>query len=244
MKRSRVFFICMFSCFLAVATNIKAGNTIKTERLPDNYQIMFASEPTNFPSGFVECVAWPDANRIKRGRIENNNPAVSNAIANTVKWLQTILKPQWVPDESSLDVFAFKADTEGIDAIRFRYKIDGVIIQIRSTASTISVIITDDKQNLKQFSEEEAKLYVTEKIERFLNNSEKIKNISLNKITRDKACVRGYADVKPESLNYWWGLMSWWTDGNSVLFSTGKADGGPLAPTLKKHWFSPETTQQ
>ena len=49
--------------------------------------------------------------------------------------------------------------------------------------------------------------------------------------------IEGLPNVKPETCNYWWGLMGWWTDGNAVMFATGKANGGPLMPSVKKDWF-------
>lgn len=185
-------------------------------------------------------VTWPGSARIQAVQISLGDARVSEAVSSTRRWLRTILQPQWIPSEAFLELFALRGDVDGNDAIRCRYKAERFIIQLTSTSSGITVIIHDrDTPTLnRRVTEEEARQIVGDRIARFVQEAAKVEKNAFVHIYRANFGFRGNSDFASADSLYWWGLVHWWTDGRDVIMRFGKADGGPLLPSLRPDWFS------
>jgi len=186
------------------------------------------------------ALKWPSEAEIRATSADPKRKAVQDACRWTVRWLKTILRPELLPPESDIHPLPLKSQVQGYDVVRLRYEINGRIVQVMATSSALFVVVKDTgrKSPRKPLTIDAAKAYAAECIDRFLNEADRIKRISMKHVRRTKHGVKGLPDIRSETCNYWWGLVSWWTDGDTVMFAAGKADGGPLRPTLWKHWFS------
>jgi len=137
-------------------------------------------------------------------------------------------------------VTALKGDIEGNDAVRLRYKLNDTRIQVVSTSSGLNLVIQDASSSKKKSlpNQDEAVSYISDSIAEYLQYSDRIREVSLKLVKEQGGGFKGIPEVRPPSCDYWWGLVGWWTDGDVIIFSIGKADGGPLMPTLRADWLS------
>lgn len=178
--------------------------------------------------------------------VSTEKQTVTEAKRMATKWIRTVLKNEWIPDDIDVRLIALDSYINSYDAICVRYEYNGYYIQIVQTNPEIVIIIksiftkgkeqNDIKVNLKEKQIE----FVYKKTGLFFNESEKIKKISTTKI---KTFSKGLIG-KPEqrnvvgALNQWWGNIYWWTDGETIAFSILKYYGGAGIPFgLPKDWF-------
>lgn len=217
--------------------------TPMSESVPEDIQLLTNQSLNYFPGFTRDIIEWPDKAKAERGKLDSTNPLVVAGISNTVHWLEQVLQPNWIPalgESSSVVPLALKADVQGNDAVRLRYKIHDAIIQVVSTSSGLNLLIhnTTPSKGDRLFGQAEAMHYIANKIDQYLQHSEEIKAVSLKLMREQGQGFRGDPDVRPETCDNWWGLVGWWTDGDIVLFSIGKAEGGASEPVLKADWLS------
>lgn len=223
---------------LLAADSLKKAKKVK--KLSHDYVLLNKSVVEDLHSFKKSAVVWPTQAAINAKKADRSSKGVQQALQSTLQWLQTVLRSEFVPDESDVELIPLKSDVQGHDVVRLRYKTASYAVQIMSTSSGITVVIKDDDRKVhgKPIDVEQAKIYIRDCIDKFFNEADRIKSISLTNVQKKRNGIAGLPDVKPETCGYWWGLMSWWTDGQTVLFSTGKADGRAEEPNLKKEWFS------
>jgi hypothetical protein len=63
-------------------------------------------------------------------------------------------------------------------------------------------------------------------------------------IQEKNGIMMGRPDIQSNTCGDWAGLMSWWTNDQTILFSTGKVDRNrPRPSVLDKNWFSKQNKQ-
>jgi len=98
-----------------------------------------------------------------------------------------------------------------------------------------------------RFASEEA-YYVSEKYHKrlaievfdlFLTELGKVVYSSMTSVASQDGviCGKPALSIRPSFSNHWCGLVTWWTDGESLAFLCGKSQRGPLAPPVLKDWF-------
>lgn len=238
----KMFIVCSFGMafFWAVGLVAEEGNKetpVQTERVPADYRCVSDAAVKDLHPFTRAHVVWPDAESIGKSKVESTNRQVQAAIRLTTMWVTNTLRPEVTTAEP--EVLALKGDAQGHDVIRFRYKVRDAVVEVASTASRLTLVIDPvNKRVPENLKKEEAKQYVDATIEEFLQQPDKVKASSLLHITRVASGYKGAPEVKPETCNFWWGLVDWWTDGKIVVFSFLKADGGAMEPAPEKHWFS------
>jgi hypothetical protein len=131
----------------------------------------------------------------------------------------------------------------GHDAIRFRYNIEESIIEVASTHAHITLTIQPASERgvtNRIENAAEAGVQVGSVVARFFRESEKIKAESVKNISAFPFGFKGKSSGEGEGSLYWWGSISWWTDGRTTVFTIAKKDGGSWYPAPKDHWFTPE----
>jgi hypothetical protein len=218
----------------------KEGKRMFNE-IPAHLQLVDAAKAGRFPEFLRECATWPSEEALRRRRIAVTSDAVASAIRSTVNWCERILKRQWVPDDLERRLVPLRSEIAGHDAIRARYEVDGNLIQLVSTSSGFIVFIRPVATQDQALSQEEKSRLVIRVLNEFLNEPENIRAVSMSLVAaHPDGTLEGQPVIQRETLNYWWGLVSWWTDGRVLRFSTGKADGGSTVPSLKKDWLTRE----
>lgn len=243
--RSSMFALCNLYLLLGaivMTANESGGKQIKVQKIPNDYAVLAESVVGDLHAFKKASFAWPAESTINAQSVDHSRKAVQDACKSTLHWLSAVLHSDFVPQESELQLFPLKSQVQAHDVVRLRYKTDDYMMQVMSTSSGITVIIKDVSEEApgKPIDIGQAKTYVRQCIDRFLNEADHVKSVSMKNVHMTKHGVEGLPEVEPETCNYWWGLVSWWTDGNTVLFSTGKADGSAVEPTLKKDWLSGE----
>lgn len=236
--------LIMASCLGITAQGQTERQEPTSESVPDSLQLLTKQSLSNFPNFTRDIIEWPDNAKAKRSKLNRSNPLVAAGISNTVNWLAQVLQPNWIPSlgESSSVVapLALKGDVQGNDAVRLRYKRHDSVIQVVSTSSGLNLLIQDTAPPKKDrlIGQAEAINYIAKKMDQYLQHSEEIKAVSLKLVREQGQGFRGDPNVRPETCNNWWGLVGWWTDGDVVLFSIGKAESGAFQPVLKANWLS------
>jgi hypothetical protein len=231
------------SCFLAGTEAQAQRQAAKAEPVPDTLQLLTNESLDDFPAFTRDIIVWPDKVKTERNTLDPSSPLVAAGISNTLRWLELVLQPHWVPsleDSPSVIPLALRADVQGNDAVRLRFKIHDTVIQVVSTSSGLNLLIqgpVPPKSN-GLVSQAEALSYIGTKIDQYLQHSQQVKAVSLKLVREQGRGFRGDPEVRPETCDHWWGLVAWWTDGNVVLFSIGKAEGGASEPVLKANWLS------
>lgn len=220
---------------------LQAGE-IKPEiqKVPDEYRCVPSSVGEVLHPFTSAHVMWPDAQEIGRRRADSSEKPVREAVDSTVTWLKRILREEWIPDISSLDILALKSDVQGHDAVRFRYRVEGVVIEVASTVSRMTIVIQPGDNEIRRSSLQEvgAKHYVSSVVDEFLQKADEVKRGAFRKVKKTKSGFTGSVIVTEDTGIYWCDFVAWWTDGRTVVFSIDKADGGAWIPTPRKHWFS------
>lgn len=180
---------------------------------------------------------WPSDELIKLKRIPNERKEVQEAITDTMFWLKTVMRSELVPNETEIDILPLESGLNNLDVIRFRYSIGEYIIQVSSTAATIAIVIGFiDKIEKKDYNTTTIKPFINKYINIFFNSSEKIFEKSSWKVNKNLAGFEGRALSFPLD---WWQTVSWWTNGEIVLFSVRKASSSnPRLKVTDAQWFS------
>jgi hypothetical protein len=219
-----------------------------------NYDAIHAADaPLSFKNEVIEpkisaqfhpfwrqMVTWPSNDKIKSSQADMADPKVGRAIESTKQWLTNILQTKWLGDLKGIEIIALHDDVDGNDTVRFSFKSENKLIRGAATSASIVIGIADANTNIatRTIDEKKGKDIAAARIDEYLNHAKEIKNTSLRKVQVHHGSLIGEPDVNPLTSEQWFGLVSWWTDGTRILFATGKADGGPLMPTLYKDWFS------
>ncbi len=232
----------LFTIFLVITGyNVHAvEKKIVTKRLTKDYIFISNKKLKRFPVFWQDIVLWPTDKQISENKDMIDEKSVKQPIKSSIRWVKNILRQEWVPEYSNINIYPLKAYANGADAIYFRYQINNYAIQIVQTSWCIFIIVKDrnKKASLGNTNITEASKYVSEILDLFFQKSDKIKDISMTKVNKLGAGFCGKPAIKSASSSYWWGLMSWWTDGQTVLFGTGKQDGGAWVPSITKEWFA------
>ena len=241
MRMIVIFFAVYFAvieCTLCEENGIH--EKIQAEKIPDGYVFIDASVAEYFHPYRNAAVRWPTVSQIAESRTGINEKAAKEAVDSTMEWLKRILRTEWVPERSSLDFFPMRAYIQKkYDAVYCRYKIKNYAFQIISTHGSIIVIIKEinKKQPPDNLDLDNARAYVSEAFDMFMQKSDKIKNASMTKIVKVKNGIKGDPDNRSLQ-NRWWELFDWWTDGNTIMLLTTKLDERPYVPAGGQAWFS------
>ncbi len=236
--------VLVMSCYVVTPAQAQTEHQAPMpESVPEALQLLTNQSLSQFPNFTRDIIEWPDKAKAERSKLDRSNPLVAAGISNTVRWLERVLQPNWFPslgESSSVTPLALKADVQGNDAVRLRYKIHDAIIQVVSTSSGLNLLIEDAAPSKEDglLGQAEAMNFIANKIDQYLQHSDQIKAVSLKLVREQGRGFRGDPDVGPETCDSWWGLVGWWTDGHVVLFSIGKAEGGASEPVLKANWLS------
>lgn len=238
-KKLMLLFVIFVAIGCAFCEEKAIQEKIVAEKIPDDYVFIDIATTMHFHPFKKAAVCWPSVKEIAESKIAVNKDAAQKAISETMEWLKRILSPEWVPEQSSIDFFPMKAYIQKCDAIYCRYKIKNYAFQIISTSWSMIVIVKDISRNQLSESIEinNAQAHVSTVLDMFVQKSDKIKTASMTKVIKTANGVKGTPDMK-SSLPAWWNLVSWWTDGNTVMLGTCKADGGPSFPGGQEVWFS------
>lgn len=214
------------------------------KNIDPHVQLMELNAIQNLPPFLRDSVVWPTEDTIQLKQMDQKNHAVEEAIRSTIRWHRTILQEQWVPEDVEERLLLLRADIEGHDTIRVRYEKDDFQIQAAYTSGNMCILIRDNRGPAKKTMEEKT-LFLLEALRKVFAHSNEIIETTCGNITEmpDKN-VDGKPMIPNESMNYWWGLCSLWTDGKVVRVTTGKADGGSAEPVLMKDWFSEKELEQ
>ena len=241
--------LIIFSVFLSnIVIGQNANIVTKIGKVPDDYLCIMGTAANDLSPFIRSHIMWPNKERISRSKKDLNNNNVQKAVVSTFDWVKKVLRPEWVPDNiAAIDVLALKAEVvgsedvegQGHDVVRFRYKVQNFVVEVASTVPMLTLVVQKDNGEDPPvgLNEETAKRFVGNTIDQFLQESDKIKNISFKNIEKGKVGYKGKSETKPETCNIWWGNVYWWTDGRTVMFSILKADNRPLVPMPKKDWF-------
>ncbi len=233
-------------CFILLTTYAYSSNlngSAKTVPLPDSYIFLQPAVIDSIGITNKEFVKWPDMTIVKGKVINIDDPCAKKALASTYEWLSKILKTRWLPSIDKIDIYAIKGDVQGIDTIRMRYSVNGYAFQIASTSSGLIVVMQEIYSELEygyKVNKEEVDRYISTRLEDIYNNAESIIRNTNRSIKKGEYGFYGVPSMKGNSSSFWWGLTYWWTDGNALILSIGKADAsGPvMKPSLKKNWFN------
>ncbi len=175
--------------------------------------------------------------------IATERQTVTEAKRMAAKWIRTVLKNEWIPDDLDIRLMALNSYVNGYDAICIRYAYNKYYIQIVQTNSEIAVTIKpfSQKREIQQIgSEVKQKEFISKKIELFFNESGNIRKVSTLKIETFPGGFQGKpvpAKIEGAS-NQWWGRIHWFTDGETIGFLIPKYYGGSGIPVgLPKDWF-------
>jgi hypothetical protein len=225
-----------------VSCSREQHSQVSTERAqedPNSSPFASEAEMADLPPHWRAELLWPTQTQIENNRMPLDQKLVKKAVDDTMRYLAMVLQDKWVPNRSDVDILPLKSSLEGCDAVWLRYERGDYAIQVVSTSAQIAVAIRDRKTVSKdEINQSRAKKHVSSMLDKFFRESEKIQRISMNRVKETKTGVFGYPTIAGPMADYWWGLVSWWTNGNTILIGTGKYDGGPWSPDLEKDWFS------
>lgn len=228
-------FVSLAGLVLGEAEMSKA--IVQTRPVAQDYRCISTNAAEDIPAFTRSHIMWPDSGRITRNQVAVTNNQVSEAVQSTILWVKKVVRPEFVPEKPT--ALALKGDVDGHDVIRFRYAIDDSIVEVASTAPRLTFVIQrKDRAASDDLKEGDAKTFVSSIIDQFLNDADRVKATAFLRVSKTKHGYYGAPTVRPETCNYWWGPVVWWTDGKVVVLSLQKADGGPLEPTPKDNWFS------
>lgn len=249
----RIFFLLLFAIlclYLSVFlfTPLFAAQEAGVEPLAPEMQLCSEKLLSLIPDHMRGYFVWPSP-----AEIISHMPAPDkgeSAKSSSAEWIQTVLQSQWIPGDLNArlvalneDILEFDPDSESeshalYDTVRLRYEIGGYYIQISQTSFAMGIVIKPSKAIQPiPVSEEEQKKLVIDKLGLFFTEPDKILKSSMTDVTS----MAGITSGKPDLVSYadaWYGLVSWWTDGEILAFIFGKAEpDSPVLPPVIKDWF-------
>lgn len=163
------------------------------------------------------------------------------------KWIKTILKPEYLPDDLFDHLILLDGAENKADIVCVRYRTDiGYEIQIVQTNTELFIVFgqpdalgRDDF--VKNMGSDTASSLVEDIVSNLFDKSEAISvmhSLSEIKSTDGFYYFHQKWSSNTRGSNQWWGNVSWWTDGITVAFYIPKFYGGSLIPFgLTEDWF-------
>lgn len=190
----------------------------------------------------ADLLRWPTSEQMKR--LRSDKKPSENTFFAPVKTIRRVLQQQWIPTDLPDRMICLKHAVDDSDAVLVRYELDGYNIQIVQTTKNIGITIQStikeqSPETAKPSSAEYAREEVGKTIDRFFNESEKIKAVSLGEVTPTAYGFSGKSGFESPiegSFLHWWGLVSWYTDGQTFGFIVGKPSRA-TPPAEKRDWF-------
>lgn len=257
MRSLRWFLILAFLCCSlrgAISAEKKVAKKVAKE-IPIEMQLFKTETLKTFPNidKKVGYFTWPSAEKISKSLrhsdetlsaakkklaipnwITANKVSVTEAKRMAEKWIRTIVKDSWIPDDIHSRLIALdSSDANDYDTICVRYKMMGYYIQIVQTNPEIAITIKPIERKT---------LLAEQVIDLFFVKSNEIKENTLSQqLEAFPAGSRGTprdSSKKPKVRNQYWGHTYWWTNGESFAFLIQKFYGGKGVPYgLPKDWF-------
>lgn len=235
--------VCTLLLFFLSSNTLLVGGLReqKTEKIPETYQFVPESVLISDPGSFRKAaLIWPDKKNIREKECLSSNKKVSTAIESSLIWLEKVVKPEWIPRQSQLKIFALKTDVLGSDAIRFRYQMGNYLFQVTNTYSVIAIAIKEknSSKDIRKITVNEAKAFISSSFVKFFNHADTLGNFLFYRVSELK---NGTVKAVPANSagNAWCQLNTWWTDGKTILLIAVKTEAGRSSLGLeKKIWFS------
>lgn len=235
------------SCFLVVVFAIggtemcfadKKANVVEIKDFPRGLAFFTKDARKVLPEQTVAYYNWPTEEELRAKLVTEGN-AVSKAKTSSVRWIKKVFKRKWIPKDIENRLIALNDKANGHDQTRARYMIDKHAIQIIQNTAMISILVqqvgkTPVKGTIKQ------QQLVKAAVQAFLNEDEKICKISCSNATYTWYGLVAGRPIKTEIKDsgiHWWGHTHWKTDGQTVIFTILKFDGGPAEPSCARDWF-------
>lgn len=214
------------------------ANSVDVNDFPEG--LFFFTEEVRrvLPKETVAYYNWPIEEELS-AKLVTEGEAVSKAKASSVKWIKKVLQDRWVPGDIENRLIALNDKTKGHDQIRARYMIGKHAIQIIQNTAMISIVVQQaGKTPVTEITGQQQLARNT--VQTLLNEQENICNISCsNQPTTWYGLLKGRpikTEIKDSGI-YWWGHTYWRTDGQTVIFTILKFDGGPAELSRAKNWF-------
>lgn len=229
--------------FLSINLTAKE-KPVKIEKIESRANIFKDELKGDIPSYWKKDLAWPSESEINLRQIPLNDVTVQYPVRSTMEWLTTILRSEWVPQESKINVIPLKAGVQGnekipYDSVRLRYRAGDYLIQVSSDSRDIVIIMKSiNVASIKKdvFEAEEANRFANETVAIFFNEADQIPKTCDWKIRKINKSVEGVINNVPMA---WWQSVNWSTDGSIIMFSIQKLDpNNPRRPYLIPNWFS------
>lgn len=221
------------------------------EKVSDLFILIENKEMEGLHPYWKGILTWPSPNEIKSRQVNKgavlpkegvDEKLVTKAIDSTMEWLGRVLKPEWVPEKSEIDILALTSDIEGSDSVRLQYRMGDYTVQVASIHPTIWIAVKNNKKETpSHFSIEQAKKHAQEIMGLFVQVDEKMMQKQFTNLQPLGKGFFSFQSNKPENWN-WRGMMSWWTDGNVFLIYTNKSFGNGRMPGDLPKWFSETPT--
>ncbi len=235
-----------FLAFLTLATFVAilgAHGAEQVRDIPSDIQVFGPAGQTDggVPQNVIPYLRWPSTDFILQA-LSRTKPGEGTFFA-PIRTIRIMLQEQWIPTDIDGRLLPLKHAVESNDAVAVRYEVGGYYVQAIQTSFAIGICVRpiSNKERVVVASRDDAIKHVEATIDRFLNEANNIKAICTNDVRR---VAFGFAG-KPLMFNaspirgsqmHWWGMLSWWTDGDGVAFITGKPTPS-TQPIEVKDWF-------
>lgn len=181
-----VHFVCLFSIFVC---NVALQNSYATEDangvdvndFPEDVNFFTPEARKSLPKKMAKFYGWPSADEISSQLVKEGD-RVLKAREESIKWIRTILKREFVPKDIENRLIALNREN-GCDQTRVRYRVKNHAIQIRQINNSVTILVKEMGKEPVEETSTKVKL-VSDTVERLLNQADKIKRIS---------CSKGYA---------------------------------------------------
>jgi len=218
--------------------------TVSAIQVSGDFKLIPQANTDRFGTFGFDLVRWPELDEIKSLAVDvASNKVAQIAVTSTYEWASRMLKKEWLPNPSHLALLPMTNSVDGHDAVRFRYQVAGSVFQVTATSAGMAFLIIDDLPvaNSNVFSQDQAVLYMTARLDTYFQEAERIKAITFKNVVQAKGGYEGRPVLGSEAFNNWWGRAGWWTDGRVFLVTaptvSSSKRGGSRPPLLKKNWF-------
>ncbi len=237
-------FCCLLLLFAIAGTQVGSDDdeegSMGVRDFPRGLVFFTEEVRKQLPKKTVYYFDWPTEEEL-RTKLVTRGEAVSRAKASSVKWIKRVLQARWIPKDIENRLIALNDKVKAHDQIRARYMVNNYAIQIIQTTAAVSVLVQPVGKTPVKETRKRQQL-VKDAVQAFLSEHEKICKINCSGSigVRSRYGLLEGRPIKTEIKDagiYWWGHTHWATDGQTVMFTILKFDGGPAEPSRAGDWF-------
>jgi len=184
-----------------------------------------------FPALFAPGKDYSNAKALRLGAM-----SPEAALKEAEGWVRTVLKPEWVPNDLAARLHALAEEDPARSTVWCRYKIRGETVQIGQTRGVMCLVIRPSEPK----SESETAVEFGRRCLRgFATKGEQLAQSPAEAIEPVVPHLPMYYTSvgTRESVAWWWGRVTWYTDGNAVGYFISKKTQRQFAVTAQTPWF-------